>query len=110
MSPRPASTALARVGATCSRSRRGSCRSRAACVELPPPPLPPELEPEPASSSRCRSSDPDPEPALVLEPELVPVDVDVLTALVMITPEGAIACQMPPSPWPFTSPAFLSPA
>ena len=92
MSSRPASTALARVGATCSRSRRGSCRSRPARVEVPP--LPPELEPEPPLEP-LPELDPDPEPALVLEPEAVPVDVDVLTAFVMITPEGAIACQIP---------------
>jgi hypothetical protein len=48
------------------------------------------------------------EPEPDVEPELVVPD-DVETIFVTTAPDGASACQMPPAPWPFTSPAFLSP-
>jgi hypothetical protein len=60
--------------------------------------------------------DPLPDDPLPVEPLLEPVDelfvvvpVELaLTVAITTEPEGAIACQIPSSPCPLTSPAFLS--
>src|SRR5207247_10471438 len=78
-----------------------AAQSAALGSDVEPPPdvdveVDPELEVEP------------PELLVEVEPELF--GIVALTPLVTIAPEGAIACQTPPPPCPFTSPAFLSPA
>ena len=69
---------------------------------LPEPVLPEPVLPEPVLPDPVEPEPVEPDPEVVL--------LDELTAFVMATPDGEIACQMPPSPCPFTWPTFLSPA
>ena len=67
----------------------------------PPVPVPvpdPVLEPDPEV---------DPEPDVEPDPDVVPLEA--FTAFVTIAPDGVSACHVPPTPWPLTSPAFVSP-
>ena len=87
---------------------------------LPPPVLEPEpvfeLDPEDPEVDELDPVEPDVEE--LLELVLEPVDVDpvdevgvvvALTVFVTIAPVGVRACQIPPTPWPLTSPGLESP-
>jgi hypothetical protein len=63
--------------------------------------LEPDPEVEPATEL-------DPEPDVDPDPDVVPLEA--FTAFVTIAPDGVSACQIPPTPCPFASPAFASPA